>query len=36
MGIVFLANFIGSMIIVLVFYFSGLWKTGDGALGVAR
>jgi len=34
-GIVFLANFIGSMIIVLVFYFSGLWKTGDGALGVA-
>ena len=34
-GIVFLANFIGSMIIVFVFYFSGLWKTGDGALGVA-
>ena len=34
-GIVFLANFIGSMIIAFVFYFSGLWKTGDGALGVA-
>jgi formate/nitrite transporter len=34
-GIVFLANFIGSMIIVFVFYFSGLWKTGDGALGAA-
>jgi len=34
-GVVFLANFIGSMIIVFVFYFSGLWKTGDGALGVA-
>jgi formate/nitrite transporter len=34
-GIVFLANFIGSMIIAFVFYFSGLWKTGDGALGTA-
>jgi formate/nitrite transporter len=34
-GVVFLANFIGSIIIALVFYFSGLWKTGDGALGVA-
>jgi formate/nitrite transporter len=34
-GVVFLANFIGSMIIALVFYFSGLWKTGDGALGAA-
>jgi formate/nitrite transporter len=34
-GIVFFANFIGSMIIVFVFYFSGLWKTGDGALGAA-
>ena len=34
-GIVFLANFVGSMIIALVFYFSGLWKTGDGALGAA-
>jgi formate/nitrite transporter len=34
-GIVFLANFIGSIIIALVFYFSGLWKTGDGALGAA-
>jgi formate/nitrite transporter len=34
-GVVFLANFIGSMIIAFVFYFSGLWKTGDGALGVA-
>jgi formate/nitrite transporter len=34
-GIVFLANFIGSMIVAFVFYFSGLWKTGDGALGVA-
>src|SRR4030042_1701852 len=34
-GIVFLANFIGSMLVALLFYFSGLWKTGDGALGVA-
>jgi formate/nitrite transporter len=34
-GIVFFANFIGSMIIAFVFYFSGLWKTGDGALGAA-
>ena len=34
-GIVFLANFIGSIIIALVFCFSGLWKTGDGALGAA-
>ena len=34
-GIVFLANFIGSIITALVFYFSGLWKTGDGALGAA-
>ena len=34
-GVVFLANFVGSIIIVLVFYFSGLWKTGDGALGAA-
>ena len=34
-GVVFLANFIGSIIIAFVFYFSGLWKTGDGALGAA-
>jgi formate/nitrite transporter len=34
-GIVFLANFVGSIIIALIFYFSGLWKTGDGALGAA-
>jgi len=34
-GIVFLANFVGSIIVALVFYFSGLWKTGDGALGAA-
>jgi formate/nitrite transporter len=34
-GLVFLANFIGSIVVALLFYFSGLWKTGDGALGVA-
>ena len=34
-GVVFIANFIGSLIVVFLFYFSGLWKTGDGALGVA-
>ena len=34
-GIVFFANFIGSMLVALLFYFSGLWKTGDGALGAA-
>jgi len=32
-GIVFLANFVGSMIIALVFYFSGLWKTGGRGAG---
>ncbi len=34
-GVVFFANFIGSILVALLFYFSGLWKTGDGALGVA-
>ncbi len=34
-GIVFLANFIGSILVAMLFYFSGLWKTGDGALGAA-
>ena len=34
-GIVFLANFIGSVLVAVLFYFSGLWKTGDGALGAA-
>jgi formate/nitrite transporter len=32
-GVVFLANFIGSILVMLLFYYSGLWKTGDGALG---
>ncbi len=32
---VYVANFIGGLILALLFYFSGLWKTGDGALGAA-
>jgi formate/nitrite transporter len=34
-GIVYLANFVGSIFLACLFYFSGLWKTGDGALGAA-
>lgn len=34
-GVVYLANFIGSLIIALLFYFSGLWKTDNGSLGAA-
>lgn len=34
-GLVFVANFIGSILMVLIFYYSGLWRTGGGALGVA-
>jgi len=34
-GVVYLANFIGSLILAFLFYYSGLWKTGDGALGAA-
>ncbi len=33
--LVYIANFIGSIILVFLFYLSGLWKTGDGALGAA-
>jgi formate transporter len=34
-GIVWVANFIGSILIALLFFYSGLWKTADGALGAA-
>jgi formate/nitrite transporter len=34
-GLVFIANFIGSLLVMTLFYYSGLWKTGDGAVGVA-
>jgi formate/nitrite transporter len=34
-ALVYIANFIGSIVLALIFYFSGLWKTGNGALGTA-
>jgi formate/nitrite transporter len=34
-GLVYLANFIGSIVLALIFYLSGLWKTGSGAMGAA-
>ncbi|RJR52879.1 MAG: response regulator [Desulfobacteraceae bacterium] len=33
--LVYAANFIGSILVALIFYFSGLWKTGGSALGHA-
>jgi len=33
--LVYVANFIGSIVLALMLYFSGLWKTGDGAMGAA-
>lgn len=32
-GLVYSANFVGSILLALIFYFSGLWKTGGNALG---
>ncbi len=32
-GLVYSANFIGSIMLAMLFYYSGLWKAGDGALG---
>ena len=34
-GLVYLANFIGSILLAFIFYLSGLWKTGNGAMGAA-
>ena len=34
-GLVYIANFVGSIVLALIFYLSGLWKTGNGALGSA-
>ena len=34
-GLVYLSNFIGSILIALLFVFSGLWRLSDGALGAA-
>jgi len=33
--VVYLANLIGSIVMALIFYVSGLWKTGNGTLGLA-
>jgi formate/nitrite transporter len=33
--VVYLSNFAGSILVAMLFYFSGLWKTGDNGLGVA-
>lgn len=32
-GLVYFANFVGSIFLALLFYLSGIWKMGDGALG---
>jgi len=32
-SLVYIANFIGSILLALLFYFSGLWKTDGGAVG---
>jgi formate/nitrite transporter len=34
-ALVYLANLVGSVVMALIFYFSGLWKTGNGMLGTA-
>jgi formate/nitrite transporter len=34
-AIVYGANFIGSILLALLFYLAGLWKTGGGALGAS-
>jgi formate/nitrite transporter len=34
-ALVYVANFIGSVILAALFYLSGLWKTGGGALGAS-
>ncbi len=34
-AVVFLANFVGALLLAALFYWSGLWKVGEGALGKA-
>jgi formate transporter len=34
-GIVYLANFIGSVLVVMLVFWSGLWKTDNEAVGIA-
>jgi formate/nitrite transporter len=33
--LVYAANFIGAMVMVLLYFYSGLWKAGNGAMGEA-
>ena len=33
--VVYITNFVGSIILAFLFFFSGLWKTGGGELGAA-
>ncbi|MCD6219479.1 formate/nitrite transporter family protein, partial [Candidatus Calescamantes bacterium] len=33
--IVYFANFVGSMLLVIIMYYSGLWKIGNSGVGVA-
>jgi formate/nitrite transporter len=34
-AVVWIANLVGSLVLALILYLSGLWKTGNGALGAA-
>lgn len=34
-GLVWVANFVGALLVVLLFYYSGLWKNAAGAVGEA-
>jgi len=34
-GLVYFANFLGALFVAAIFFYSGLWKTSDGALGSA-
>lgn len=34
-GLVYLTNFIGALLITLIFFYGGLWKLAEGGLGVA-
>lgn len=33
--LVYVANFVGALLVCFIFYYSGLWKTADGAMGAA-
>jgi len=34
-AVVWIANLVGSLVLALILYLSGLWKTGNGAMGAA-